>query len=68
MLVTSVTLVTRRVPSERRDTWMMRSSADEICSRIALLGSVVAPNWIIVSNRASASRGELAWIVVSEPS
>src|SRR6185503_6337305 len=68
IVVTSVTLVTRRVPSERRDTWMITSSADEICSRIALFGKLIAPNWIIVSRRASASRGEFACTVVNEPS
>ena len=47
---------------------MITSSADEICSRIALFGRFVPANWIIVSRRASASRGELAWIVVSDPS
>ena len=65
---TSVTWVTRREPSSRRSRWITRSSADEICWRIALIGRSIPAISTIVSIRASASRGELAWTVVSEPS
>ena len=44
--------------------WM----ADAICWRIAFSGRFVAPIAIIVSIRDRASRGVLAWTVVSEPS
>ena len=46
----------------------MRSSADAICSRIARIGRSKPAIRIMVSMRASASRGVLAWTVVSEPS
>ena len=45
-------------------TW----TADAICWRIALSGRFMAPIEIIVSIRVSASRGVLAWTVVSDPS
>ena len=47
---------------------MMRSTALAICCRMALIGSSKPAIMIIVSIRATASRGVLAWIVVSEPS
>ena len=45
-------------------TWI----AEAICARIAFSGRVGAPIAIIVSIRVSASRGVLAWTVVSDPS
>ena len=65
---TSVILVTRRLPSMRRARWTMRSMAEATCSRIARSGSSTPAISTIVSRRASASRGVLAWTVVSEPS
>ena len=47
---------------------MIRSTALAICCRIALSGSSKPAIMIIVSIRATASRGVLAWSVVSEPS
>ncbi len=65
---TSVTCVTRRLPSTRREIWITTSNALAICSRIARSGSSTPAVSTSVSRRESASRGELAWIVVSEPS
>ena len=57
-----------RVPSERRLTWMTTLMALAICCRMARSGSSRLAIEIIVSSRLSASRGVLAWSVVSEPS
>ena len=59
---------TLRLPSERRDSWMMMSTAEAICSRMAREGSSMPLISTIVSRREMTSRGELAWTVVSEPS
>ena len=48
--------------------WTITSSALEICSRIAWSGISSPDISTSVSSRLSASRGEFAWIVVSEPS
>ena len=56
----SATLVIFLVPSASLVTWMMRSSADDICSRIARSGRLAPAMRIIVSRRARASRGEFA--------
>jgi hypothetical protein len=66
--VISAMLVTLRVPSERRVIWTTTSMAELICWRIALSGSCRPAMATIVSRRARASRGELEWIVVSDPS
>ena len=42
--------------------------AEAICARSARIGKVIPDIETIVSMRLSASRGELAWTVVSEPS
>src|SRR5262249_51919288 len=68
MPVISEMLVTLREPSLRRVCWTTIWIADAICWRIARSGRLVAPIAIIVSMRLSASRGVLAWTVVSEPS
>ena len=60
--------VTRREPSTRREIWTSTSNALEICSRIARSGRSTPAVSTSVSRRESASRGEFAWIVVSEPS
>ena len=60
--------VIRREPSTRREIWISRSNALEICSRIARRGRSTPAVSTSVSRRDSASRGEFAWIVVSEPS
>src|SRR5581483_3732723 len=65
---TSVMLVTRRVPSTSRSSWMTTSNALAICSRIARSGRSTPAVNTSVSSRESASRGEFAWMVVSEPS
>ena len=68
MPCTSVIDVTRRLPSRRRVIWMIRSTALQICSRMARSGRSMPAISTMVSRRASASRGVLAWMVVSEPS
>ena len=65
---TSVMWVIRREPSTSRAIWMSRSKALEICSRMARCGSSTPAVSTSVSSRDRASRGVLAWIVVSEPS
>ena len=60
--------VTRREPSTSRSICTSTSNALAICSRIARCGSSTPAVSTSVSSRASASRGEFAWIVVSEPS
>jgi len=64
---TSLMLVTLRGPPCKRLAWMMTSTAEAICCRIALIGSSMPAIMIIVSNRAWASRGVLACSVVIEP-
>ena len=61
-------LVTLREPSLRRVCCTTIWMADAICWRMARSGRLVAPIAIIVSIRVSASRGVLAWTVVSDPS
>ena len=68
MPVTSEIAITLREPSGRRDCWTMMWIAEAICSRIARLGSSMPASSTRVSMRAMQSRGELEWIVVSEPS
>ena len=68
MPVISEMLVTLRVPSLRRVCCTTIWIAEAICWRIARSGRLVAPIAIIVSMRDSASRGVLAWTVVSDPS
>jgi len=46
----------------------MASSAEAICSRIARTGRSMPAISVMVSMRASVSRGLLEWTVVSEPS
>ena len=65
---TSVMWVMRRRPSTSRFTWMIRSNALAIWSRMALSGRSKPAVRTRVSVRARASRGLFAWIVVSEPS
>ena len=60
---TSVIAVTRREPSSSRSRWTIRSSAEATCSRIARTGRSKPAISTIVSMRASASRGALAWTV-----
>ena len=60
--------VTLRVPSPRRLTWITTLMALAICCRIAFSGRSRLAMEIMVSSRLSASRGVLAWSVVSEPS
>ena len=64
---TSVTCVTRRELSTSLVICTSRSNAPEICSRIARCGSSTPAVITRVSSRERRSRGELAWIVVSEP-
>ncbi len=52
--------VTRREPSDMRATWTTRFRADATCWRIARSERRMPVIWIIVSRRASASRGVLA--------
>jgi len=66
--VTSVRLVIRREPSFSRDCWTITSTAEEMCWRTTLSGNSIPAMSTIVSSRAMASRGVLAWMVVSEPS
>ena len=65
---TSVMCEIFREPSTSREIWMSRSNADDTCSRIARSGNSTPAVNTSVSSRESASRGEFAWIVVSEPS
>src|SRR5262245_30316875 len=65
---TSETCVMRREPSTSRLIWIKRAKALAICSRIARWGNSTPAVMTSVSSRDSASRGEFAWIVVSEPS
>ena len=64
----SVMCVTLRGPPCRRLAWMIMSTALAICCRMAFSGSSKPAIVIMVSIRATASRGVLAWIVVIEPS
>ena len=66
--VISVTPVTRRVPSDIRESWTTRLTAEATCWRTALSGMLRLAIATIVSRRYSASRGLLAWIVVRLPS
>ena len=66
--VISVMWVTRRAPSRRRSIWTIRSIADAICSRIALVGRSKPAIRTMVSSRDRASRGAFACTVDSEPS
>src|SRR5262249_2210980 len=68
MRSTAVMCETRREPSTRRVIWTSRSNALDTCSRIARSGSSTPAVSTSVSRRDNASRGEFAWIVVSEPS
>jgi hypothetical protein len=68
MPCTSVMWVMRRVPSRRRDRCTIRSSAEAICSRMARTGRSKPAMRVMVSMRASVSRGLLEWTVVIEPS
>src|SRR3954447_13202828 len=68
MPCTSVTCVTRRVPSRSRVSWTTTSTAEAICSRMARSGRAMPAMSTRVSRRAMPSRGELAWTVDSEPS
>src|SRR3982750_3857304 len=68
MPCTSVTWVTRRVPSRSRVSWTTTSTAEAICSRMARSGRSIPAMSTRVSSRAMASRGELACTVDSEPS
>ena len=68
MPVISEMLVTLRVPSPSRLTWITTWMALAICWRIAFSGRSRLAMAIMVSSRLSASRGVLAWSVVSEPS
>ncbi len=65
---TSVTDSTTRAPSGSRTWWTTRSSALATCSRTAECGSPTPAIRASVSIRRSASEGELACTVVSEPS
>ncbi len=65
---TSVMWVMRRVPSRNRATWTIKSTAEEICSRMARTGRSKPAMSTMVSTRARVSRGELECTVVSEPS
>ena len=65
---TSATATTRRVPSGSRAWWTTRSIASATCSRIAACGSPTPAISASVSRRRSASSGEPAWTVDSEPS
>ena len=68
MPITSVMLVTRREPSRRRFTWMIRSTESAIWRLIASFGTLMSDIITMFSIRASASRGELEWSVHIEPS
>ena len=68
MPITSVTLVTRRLPSRRRLTWMIMSTLSAIWRLIASLGTLISDIITMFSIRASASRGELEWSVHIDPS
>ena len=68
MPVISVKCVTRRVPSLMRETWRMTVTAEAICERMAFSGRFRLAISDMVSMRLSASRGLLAWTVVSDPS
>ena len=61
-------LVTLRVPSLKRSIWTTRSNAREICWRTARIGKSIPAIKTMLSIRATASRGEFAWQVLSEPS
>ena len=64
----SVMAVMRRVPSLSRVCWMIRSTALATCSRMARTGRSMPAIRTMVSRRASASRGVLAWSVEIDPS
>ena len=68
MPCTSVTLRDAPRAVRSRVSCTMTSIAEAICSRIARSGRSMPAISTIVSMRASASRGELAWIVESDPS
>jgi hypothetical protein len=64
----SLMWVTRREPSRMRVRCTMRLMAETTCSRIALAGKSKPAISTMFSTRESASRGVLAWTVVSDPS
>ncbi len=68
MPVISEMVVTLRVPSERRAICTTACTADAIWWRTARSGMFRFAMETMFSTRAMASRGELAWTVVSEPS
>ena len=65
---TSATEVTAREPSRRRAWCTTRSTALATCSRTAACGSATSAISASVSSRRSASSGEFACTVRSEPS
>ena len=65
---TSMTCVTRRMPSRMRLTCAIRWTAAAIWVRTACEGRLMPVIPTMFSSRVSASRGELAWIVDIEPS
>ena len=60
--------VMRREPSLMREAWMMMWTAEAIWARMAFSGREMLPIMAMVSMRAMASRGLLAWMVVIDPS
>ena len=64
---TSSTETMRRTPSDARSSWTMTLMAEAICSRMARTGRSKPAISTMVSSRARASRGVLAWTVVIEP-
>ena len=65
---TSVMWVIRRVPSLKRATCTNRSTAELTCCRMERTPMLAFAIPTITSRRPIASRGLLAWTVVSEPS
>ncbi|MNZ98405.1 hypothetical protein D3C78_1176870 [compost metagenome] len=68
MPLISCTLTRRRLPSSWRSSCTTTSMAEAICWRSALIGKVAPVIATMFSIRPKASRGVLAWMVVSEPS
>jgi hypothetical protein len=68
MPVTSVTLITRREPSLMREACTSRCTALAICCRMDTSCMFELASDTMTSSRETASRGLLAWTVVSEPS
>lgn len=68
MPVISWMLVSLRVPSDSRLACTTMPMVEATCARAALAGRSTPAIAITLSSRASASRTELAWIVVIEPS